>query len=122
MTSPNASALGAKEDPRKAGLKKGLRQLNLLQLTRVLHYGDRMALDEGQYVEGKFCPLAVALGLPQLIKEPTNESVTATLKILGFDIYNTKGIEGKFYTDNRYKDLIEATLEVISEKVVGNAR
>jgi hypothetical protein len=104
------------EDPRKTGLKNGLRQLSLGQLQRVLSYRGTMVLDTYNYENGNYCPLAVACGLPGVVKNPTHERVRAILELMGYKVNNTKGIEGTFYTTNRLADLIEATKEVVAEK------
>jgi hypothetical protein len=104
-----------REDPRKVGLKNGLRQLTAEQLQRVLDYPYEMVLDTYNYLDGKFCPLSVALELDQQITEPTHEKVFDRLTELGYKVYNTRGIEGKFYTDDRKNDLLEATREVLEE-------
>jgi hypothetical protein len=105
------------EDPRKAGLKRGLRQLSSEQICRVLAYPiERMALDDGNYVDGKFCPLAVAVGLPEIMKDPTDDRVHAVLTMLGYKVNNTRGIVGKFYTANRAADLRTAAEEVLRER------
>lgn len=104
------------EDPRKTGLKNGLRQLTVDQLRTVLNYDGEMVLDTLNYQDGKFCPLAVAIGLDKLMPEPTHEKIYDKLIELGYKVYNTRGISGNFYTSNRKADLIEATLEVIKEK------
>lgn len=103
------------EDPRKTGLKKGLRQLTVEQLERVLNYPNEMILDEFNYYEDKFCPLAIAVGLDNM-KNPTHDKVCNELVGRGFTIYNTRGISGQFYTKNRKEDLIKAVKEVIEEK------
>jgi hypothetical protein len=105
------------EDPRKTGLKNGLRQLNVRQLRRVIEYKGEMVLDEYNYLDGKFCPLAVALGLDKTMENPTHDKVFRTLTDLGFDVYNTRGIPGHFYTDNRKEDLLQAAQEVLEEKL-----
>ena len=87
-------------DPRKVGLKNGLRQLTIEQLERVLSYDKDMVLDTYNYEDGKFCPLAVAVGLNSM-EEPTHEKVYQTLVDMGFKVYNTRGIEGEFYTTER---------------------
>jgi hypothetical protein len=104
------------EDPRKTALKMGLRQLNVSQLERVLMWEGDMCLDTHNYHEGKYCPLAIAVGLPYMMVEPTNEKVFTALEERGFKINNTKGVEGEFYTTNRLADLRIAALEVIKEK------
>lgn len=105
------------EDPRKTGLKNGLRQLNIRQLKRVIEYQGEMVLDEYNYYDGKFCPLAVALGLDRTMENPSHDRVFQALTDLGYDVYNTRGIVGKFYTDNRKEDLLEAAQEVLEEKL-----
>lgn len=103
-------------DPRKIGLKNGLRQLTVEQLERVLSYDKEMVLDSYNYEDGKFCPLAVAVGLDTM-NEPTHEKVYQTLVQMGYEVYNTRGIEGEFYTTDRKKDLLEAAREVLQEKI-----
>lgn len=104
------------EDPRKTGLKNGLRQLTIPQLKRVLTYQKEMVLDSFNYENGKFCPLAVGLSLDEIISDPTHEKVFQVLTDLGYTIYNTRGITGSFYTTNRKEDLLEAAKEVLQEK------
>jgi len=108
------------EDPRKTGLKNGLRQLTIDQLQRVINYSGEMVLDEFNYHEGKFCPLAIAVGLDQTMINPTHEKVFNTLTEMNYKVYNTRGIIGKFYTNNRREDLLEAALEVLKEKQENN--
>jgi hypothetical protein len=108
---------GVQVDPRKIGLKNGLRQLASAQIRRVLDYApEKMALDDGNYVDGKFCPLAVAVGLPEIMKDPTDDRVHAVLTMLGYKVNNTRGIKGKFYTTNRAADLRLAAEEVLRER------
>lgn len=104
------------EDPRKTGLKNGLRQLTIDQLKRVIEYPGEMVLDNYNYYNGCFCPLAVGVGLDQTMENPTHEKVFDKLTELGYKVYNTRGITGTFYTDNRLHDLLEAANEVLLEK------
>lgn len=112
---PNCES--SSEDPRKTGLKNGLRQLNLKQLIRVMKFSGEMVLDTYNYQDGKFCPLAIALELDQTMIAPTHDKVFEELTKLGFKVYNTRGILGKFYTDNRRVDLQEAAMEIFYEKI-----
>jgi hypothetical protein len=105
------------EDPRKTGLKNGLRQLTAEQLQKVLDWPCEMVLDTYNYEDGKFCPLAVALDLPATMEDPSHEKVFNTLTEMGYKVYNTRGIKGEFYTFNRKADLLEATREVLCEKL-----
>lgn len=105
------------EDPRKTGLKNGLRQLTIEQLQRVINYPGEMVLDSYNYQNGNFCALAIGLGLDQEMVEPTHDKVFQILTDLGYKVYNTRGIEGEFYTTNRKEDLLEAAQEVLQEKL-----
>jgi hypothetical protein len=109
------------EDPRKMGLKNGLRQLTVEQLERVINYPGEMVLDSFNYEDGKFCPLAVALELDKTMTNPTHDKVFQTLTDMGYKVYNTRGIPGEFYTTNRLEDLLEAAKEVLQEKIKLNA-
>lgn len=104
-----------KEDPRKTGLKNGLRQLTSEQLQRVMDYSGEMVLDTFNYQDGKFCPLAIALELDKKIINPTHNKIFDTLTKMGYKIYNTRGIKGNFYTNNRKEDLIKAAKEVLED-------
>jgi hypothetical protein len=104
------------EDPRKTGLKNGLRQLTIAQLQRVITYPEEMVLDTYNYEDGKFCPLAVALELDKTMVDPSHDKVFTELTKQGYKVYNTRGIEGQFYTTNRKEDLLEAAIEVLKEK------
>lgn len=105
------------EDPRKIGLKNGLRQLTIAQLERVINYPNDMVLDSFNYEDGKFCPLAVGVGLDLSMISPTHDKVFETLTSMGYKVYNTRGIAGDFYTTNRKEDLLEAAKEVLQEKL-----
>lgn len=104
------------EDLRKIGLKNGLRQLTVEQLKQVINYSGDMVLDEVNYKDGKFCPLAIAVGLDKTMENPTHEKVFDTLTDMGYSVYNTRGIPGEFYTTDRYNDLLIAAKEVLIEK------
>lgn len=103
------------EDARKTGLKNGLRQLTIPQLLRVLTYSREFVLDTYNYQDGKFCPLAVAVGLDSM-PDPTHDKVFDALTTLGYRVYNTRGISGLFYTTNRQEDLLQAAREVLEER------
>ena len=106
------------EDPRKTALKNGLRQLTIEGLRRVINYTGEMVLDDANYVDGKFCPLAIASGLDLWPGLRTNSQVRNTLTgVCGLKIDNTRNINGKFYTTDRKIDLITAAKEVLSEKL-----
>lgn len=109
------------EDPRKTGLKNGLRQLTVEQIQRVIDYPGEMVLDSYNYEDGKFCALAIGVGLDKTMNNPSHEKVYETLTGMGYKVYNTRGIPGEFYTNNRLEDLLEAAKEVLQEKIKENA-
>jgi hypothetical protein len=112
-----AKSSEAFDDPRKVGLKNGLRQLTIQQLERLINYPSEMVLDTYNYEDGKFCPLAVALKLDKTMGSPSHEKVFEVLTNMGYKVYNTRGIPGEFYTTNRKEDLLEAAHEVLQEKL-----
>ncbi len=105
-----------RSDPRKEGLKNGLRQLSATQLERVLSYPGEMVLDRCNYEDGKFCPLAIGIGLDEM-EAPTHDRVFGELTNRGYRVYNTRGISGEFYTTHRKRDLLLAAKEVLEEKL-----
>ena len=109
------------EDPRKTGLKNGLRQLSTNGLRRVIGYTEKMCLDTFNYNEEDktFCPLAIGIGLDGMAF-PYNEKVEKELLNRGYEIYNTRGIKGDFYTTRRLRDLLIAASEVLIEKLIAD--
>lgn len=108
-------------DPREQGLKSGLRQLTAQQIERLLAYDKEMVLDRWNYEDGKFCPLAVAVGLTEM-PDPTHDRVFGALTRMGFKVFNTRGLVGRFYTTNRLQDLQTAAKEILEEKRLDAAR
>jgi hypothetical protein len=106
------------EDPRKTGLKNGIRQLTNEQIVRTLTFEGCMAVDDGNYVNGCFCPLAIGAGIDRLAwaKPPTDAAVAATLHLLGYRVNNTRGIRGDFFRENRIADYRLAAQEVLDER------
>lgn len=104
------------EDKRKIGLKAGLSQLTVEQLIRVIYYKKEILLDEFNYKDGLFCPLAIGLNLDETMENPDHNKVYEKLTSLGYKVNNTRGIEGEFYTSNRKEDLLKAAYEVLEEK------
>lgn len=107
-------------DARKEGLKKGIRQLTSAGIYRTLEASrdDKVTMDHGNYVDGKFCPLAIGAGLDKLQwkNPPTDTAVTAVLHLLGFKVNNTRGIKGKFFRRNRKRDYQIAAYEILEER------
>lgn len=115
-------------DPRKKLMLDSLRRLKVAELQRIL-----VACQTGLILVDDclckphptakdvmlFCPIAVAVDLPNIMREPTNEKVTQVLELLGVPPLGFSGVYGTFYSGDsleRTHDLITATLEVINEK------
>ncbi len=109
-------------DPRREGLKQGLQQLSSEQIQRVIDYPGEMVLDEVNYQDGHFCPLAVGVGLDLTLQEPSHEKVFQALTDMGLKVYNTRGITGSFYTTNRLADLLEVAKEVLEDRYLERLR
>lgn len=119
-------------DPRKEALKDGIRQLRRFEIERLIEHVeigypillDRTEAGHANYTRDErgdvYCPLAVAVGIPiqpRTFALFTDEGVAKFLtERCGFTIYNTRGIEGEFYTKNRREDLLVAAREVLSER------
>jgi hypothetical protein len=119
-------------DARKAALKEGIRQLRKFEIQRLIAHVeagypillDRTDAGHANYTRDNrgdvYCPLAVAVGLPIQPKAMslfTDEGVAKFLtERCGFKIYNTRGVQGEFYTANRRDDLLVAAREVLSER------
>lgn len=104
-------------DARQEGLRAGLEQLTTEQLLRVFHYPKPMAVDHGNYVDGHYCPLAVGLGLHELMQgDVTCDRVHAVMTMMGYKVNNTRGKEGMFYTDARERDLLTMILQILRER------
>jgi hypothetical protein len=59
--------------------------------------------------------LAVALEVPSKIGKPTNEGVRNMIVEMGYDINPMKGVLGKYYTENRYQDLVDLAREILNQ-------
>lgn len=105
------------EDKRKTALKSGLRQLTYEQLLRVACFDGQMLLDKFNYDNGKFCPLAIGIGMDRWCRRPSQENVYAILTLAGFKANNTWDVEGEFFTTDRQRDFRIALDEVMQEKL-----
>ncbi len=105
-------------DLRRAVFIRRLSSFSKPQVQRIVDNIDKICFDTWNYDEatGKFCPLAIALGVDQVVF-PTNDIVRDIIGNHGFSPVNAlKGIPGTFYTDRRREDLLEVCNEVLSQK------
>ena len=102
---------------RRNKLKIGLEQLSNSQLTKILNYDpDEMVLDEYAYIDGKYWPIAIGLGVPSQIDDPTNENVRKFIADSGYDLNLLKGYKGEFYRQNRLNDLYDVINEILNDR------
>lgn len=96
--------------------------LTFEQLLRILDYDNEFLLDDCNYRDGKFCPLAVAFNLHETVSNPSDDIIRDEIVRIGnaqipdFAINPTKGIQGTFYTTNRRDDLMELVTTEIARR------
>jgi len=102
-------------DKRRITLKTSLSILSNEQLWQILNTPkDQMVYDGANYSDGKFCPLAVGLGLTSAV-----DDADCVRQIQSFGIKNPRnmhGVPGDFYRQDRHKDLITVVQELLSER------
>lgn len=119
---------------RKRILEERLYLLSIEQLNKIISLDENLLChDEFNFNNKKqtYCPLAVALGVPELIDSisnirPTNELVTELIKFKAHALYGkdfilnpTKGVEGEFYHGTnveRDRDLKQLIREIVEKK------
>lgn len=96
-----------KMDLRYEIIKERLSSLTKTEIQRIIDNIDDVCFDEFNYdqVNHKFCPLAMAMELNEL-PNPTDEIIKNQISKRFNPVNVIKGIEGKFYRDNRKEDLI----------------
>jgi len=122
-----------KTDLRFLALKRGLNQLTVPQLEKVVEYNQRreMVYDTFNYDAQRklWCPLAVGIGLPESFKERcvsgdmTDEEakriiveVGSEINGLRFNINPIKGVAGEFFRSRRPEDLEMVCRKLVCEK------
>ena len=111
------------EDLRRLALKNGIEQLYDEELKYLVEHVealkpvllDRDKDGNANYSDGIYCPLAIAIGA-HTHGIVGDENVKNYLLASGLEIYNTRGIEGSFYTKNRHADLLEVAKEVLADR------
>jgi hypothetical protein len=99
--------------------KERLEQFDILQLRNILNNIDRMCVDTYNYDETNqtYCPIALALDLHNIIKNPTDEIIGEEIGKIFQPVNILKGISGDFYTINRKEDMKELVETIILEKM-----
>lgn len=104
-------------DNRRFTIKEHLSHLSLAQLQRIASTpADKMVYDGCNFdpANGRFCPLAVALGVNSA---KDDKDCYEQIAALGFNPRSMHGVEGDFYRDpHRAEDLIEVVNELLSER------
>lgn len=120
-----------KNDPRYIAMYDGLNQLNDKQLSRLIDYPMSLfVLDDCNHDEktGKYCPLAVALGIAGFYKAihwttMTNGYCQDLMRIVGgpdFVFNQLKETPGEFFRDNRRDDLACVLNDVLNKRGLTN--
>ena len=116
-------------DPRYLAVRRGLEQLTSEDIRRVLEWPpEKLLLDGGNYSDGKFCPLCVALEIPKMMtamgQRWSDYGAKASLAIFGYHRYGDgfvfnqlRGTPGSFYRDpHRMEDLVAVANEILEER------
>lgn len=101
------------DDLRYQALYQTFARLTDQQLRRVLATDPKqMVYDDGNWADGKLCPLAVALGIT------ANSDIECATKILaaGFEPRNLKGVSGEFFRENRARDIQLVIVNLLLER------
>lgn len=120
-------------DKRYIGLKRGLNQLNVRQIKRIIDFhesGRQILCDNYNYDKenGLWCPLAIGLNVHKsvsLINQQLTDEVAKEIIIKEgkkydplFSLNPLKGVEGDFFRENRQEDLIVLCKKIIEERTV----
>lgn len=110
------------KDARRAALERGIGQLDTADILKILEFpADRLLLDGGNFRDGKYCPLAIALDAPAAVADPDDESVRDHIEASGRERYGDafvfnqmKGLAGNFYRDHRAEDLNRTAVFILA--------
>lgn len=94
-------------DLRYETIKERLSTLNKFEIQRILDSIDDICFDEFNYdpKNHKYCPLAIAMNLDRL-SNPTDLKIKEAISKRFNPVNIIKGLQGKFYRDNRKEDLV----------------
>ena len=126
------SSSNSRDDPRYIALRRGLEQLSGPQLTMLAGHvasGNPVVVDGCNYdpVSGAWCPLAVALDVPRVLRRDgvgvttDDEAKEHIVRIgartnPGFGLNPMRGVVGSFFTTSRRRDLLQACRDVLDEE------
>ena len=120
-------------DARWQAVHFGLCQLTNEQLFRILHHvqrGGRMVCDAYNYdpSSDSWCPLAVGLGIPDMVAASpqsfTNDSAKALITEIGrrtcptFSLNPISGVPGSFFRDDRVNEILSVCQYILAERSV----
>jgi hypothetical protein len=121
-----------KTDARCTALARGLTQLSRSELSHLrdvlVRRPQAVLVDTFNYnvASGAWCPLAVALGVPEFVREkailvPDNAAAKRLILCVGrdkhggFSLNPIKGIEGDFFRETRHSDLLQLVDYVLEQ-------
>lgn len=105
-------------DKRFVSIYERFEKLSTKEIKRVIDNIDLVCFDTFNYDENTstFCPLAIALNLHHTIQNPTDEKVSKVISRRFSPVNILKGVEGKFYTKERRKDLLQICSLILEER------
>lgn len=110
------------KDARQVALEIGIGQLDTEDILKIFDFpSDQLLLDGGNFSDGKYCPLAVALDAHWNVYRPNNESVGEWIGNMGRHCYGEgfifnqmKGTPGDFYRERRMEDLTRTAMHILA--------
>jgi hypothetical protein len=108
-------------DERRRLIKERLYYLGNGQLRRILYMHSMLCTDEFNFnpEKGTYCPVALALNAPNMVKQPTDEKVKKFISGYFQEVNILKGVPGEFYHgthEERKKDILDLVREILEER------
>lgn len=106
-------------DTRYRFIRERLESLTTYQLQEIVANKDKLLFDEFNFHEGKFCPIAIAVGCHKM-NRPTDQRVKEEIGKFFNPVNIMRGVPGIFYhgtDEERRRDLFGLIQEIIMERV-----
>lgn len=105
-------------DKRYLACRERIESLSTKEIKRIVDNKDILLWDTFNYnpLEGKFCPIAVAMDLHNIIENPTDDSVKEEISKRFYPSNIFKGVEGEFYTTNREEDMMNLCKNILKSR------
>lgn len=106
-------------DTRYRFIRERLESLTTRQLQEIVSNQDKLLFDEFNFHNGKFCPMAIAVGCHKM-NRPTDQRVREAIGKVFNPVNIMRGVPGTFYhgtDEERRRDLLGLIEEIIVERV-----